>query len=89
MARLPNVMCIFPIVFPLNPDVPRVRSCECGRIHEGVIPSFQSPYCSSEIPIMKRDSLFRTTLSFHRPRSQMEYSAGYFVAADSRILQSR
>ena len=33
--------------------------------------------------------MFRTTNSFHRPRSQIEYSAGYFVAADSRTLRSR
>ncbi len=39
---LKNVKWIFSFVFLLYPDVSRVRSCECGRIHEDVI-SFLSP----------------------------------------------
>ncbi len=93
-------MCIFLFVFPLNPDVPRVRSCECECIHEGVIPylsisfpllivnlrSLSEAFPDDVTPNCRRSAL---RFSFRRPRSQMEYSAGYFVAADSRILPSR
>ena len=39
MERLPLSEVNLPILFLLYPDVSRVRSCECGRIHEDVIPS--------------------------------------------------
>ena len=63
MEPLPlnNVKWIFPIVFLLYLDVPRVRSCECERIHEGVIPSFHS--CDPA----NAQRLWRPTNSASRP----------------------
>ena len=39
---LPIVICASPPLFLLS-DVPRVRSCECERIHEVVIPFLSPP----------------------------------------------
>ena len=83
MERLPlSIVHLSLLYFSLTPTSPRVRSCECERIHE--VSSFLSlsPTCDPAhlrspddvTPNCRRSAL---RLSFHRPRSQMEYSAGY------------